>query len=928
MATPKHNPELLRETIAAREKTPAGAERPEGDEHFKVIVDNIKDSVLIETVDGSITYANRAGCRMLGYSREELLGLKVSDIVPAHIARTLPSKITEDSLAEGNYIESEQLLKDGRRIPVEVSASLVEIGGKKRVVAILRDITDRKLAEAIEDLRAAKDELQARVDEQTADLARSRDLLRRETAGRKLVEKNLSDSEERYRELFNISPEGIMLLDLQGNIIIGNDRVCGLYGYSRDELRRLSLKDIVPGQLDKNFPRLVDNLRKQGDLFFVSQGKKRDGSVFPAELSVALYSRKGEDFVQVMVRDVTEREEFKRALEAGKNRLRSIIENSVDGIMIIDRGGRVRFVNPATERLFDRKADDFIGEYFSIPLTGGETAEIVVERPDRRQLTVEIGVSEIRWEGESAFLASLRDVTARKELEKLKDDFIDTVSHEMRNPLAVLRVGIGQVRDEMSGPVNNDQREILSLTLLEIDRLSRLVNNLLNLSKIETGRMPFTRRLIDLNLVVAESAEKFRRAAGEKGLRLTVTVADGPLILYADDDLLRQVLTNLLENSLKFTPAGGEISVLAAKTEDAGVECSVADTGVGIEEKDREWVFEKFAYRPGSGSDVGQGSGLGLAITRELVELHGGRIWVESEPGRGSRFTFRIPDHLSEQSLTAYLDGLLSGPAGEHKRVGLLGFRLENRDELRRDWGEEVFSSFSRQFHQRLAVLIRKAFGSMPHCWLLEDSPGFTAVLKGARPDEIRRAHGNTLRMLKKLRFHRSGKILEFELRSAWVAAGVSAGSGRGMVDALRQRLKENMALTSRTGSRGKVLIVDDDRAVVKLLESFLREEDIETESAFDGEQALVAAARSPMDLIILDLELPKLNGYEVINRLRKNQETFDIPLILVSGYELDQIRLKKSGTSVMPVMLTKPFDFDQLRQAVDRKLAIEDIEL
>jgi PAS domain S-box-containing protein len=796
---------------------------------------------------------------------------------------------------------------------------------REKITALKQSLGERARTDAA--LRQGYEELRGRLNEGIAELARSRKLLDREMVGRKLIEKNLSDSEEKYRALFSISPEGIMLFDLKGNVITGNERICQLYGYTLDELLELSLQDIVPEELEGNFPRLVENLKKKGDLFFTSQGKKRDGSVFPAELSAGLFPWRGELSVQVLVRDITKRKQIEQALEASENRLRSIIENSADGILIIDKNGTVWFVNPATERLFDRRADEFVGAPFAIPLIGGETAEIVIERPGRQPLTVEVRVSDIRWEGMTAFLASLRDVTARKELEKLKDDFIDTLSHEIRNPLAVLRLGIGQIGDGLSGPGHKQHREILAIALREIDRLSRLVNNLLDLSKIEAGRVSLTRSQFNFNSLIADATAKFQGTAEEKGLQMIVDTPAKPILIYADQDRLHQVLTNLIGNAFKFTPAGEKITIAAAET-GGEIECSVSDTGSGIVGRDIKRVFEKFIQCSYPTDGDAQGSGLGLTISKQLVDLHSGQIWAQSQPERGCRFVFRIPDHRSEKSLVAYLDRLLHQAELPRFRLSLLGFRLENSIELRREWGEEIIFSFSRQLFQKLGLLIRTLSRSVPHCWLMEDedSFNFVAVLSGVGPDEVRMIYEKTLRKLKKLRFHHGAESLEFGLRSAWIAPGRREIDGSGLIDSLKVLLARKGARVPRSRSRGRVLIVDDEPAVVKLLTSFLEREDFETESAFTGEQALTIIGSGQLDLIILDMGLPKMSGYEVINHLRKDHKTFDIPLILISGHGIDQVRLEKSGAGATPILLEKPLDYNQVREAVNRKLAVEDV--
>ena len=233
------------------------------------------------------------------------------------------------------------------------------------------------------------------------------------------------------------------------------------------------------------------------------------------------------------------------------------------------------------------------------------------------------------------------DITERKRLEELKDEFISAVSHEMRTPLAIIREGVSQVLDGILGEVNRDQRQFLRIVLNGIDRLGRIINELLDISKIEAGKLELRREWVDLVALAKEVNSGFGLVLQKKGLVMRENFSQDKVEVSADKDKLTQVLMNLINNALKFTEQGAiEISIADG---DPYVECSVSDTGRGIAQEDLPKCFSKFQQfqrEPGPGE---KGTGLGLAICKGIVELHKGKITVESQLGKGSKFTFILP---------------------------------------------------------------------------------------------------------------------------------------------------------------------------------------------------------------------------------------------------------------------------------------------
>ncbi|MBI1953907.1 MAG: HAMP domain-containing histidine kinase [Candidatus Omnitrophica bacterium] len=229
-----------------------------------------------------------------------------------------------------------------------------------------------------------------------------------------------------------------------------------------------------------------------------------------------------------------------------------------------------------------------------------------------------------------------------KELSRLKDEFIASVSHELRTPLTVIQEGVVQVLEGICGPASPAQRQSLSIAVRNIERLRRLIEDLLDISKIETGRMVLNLETFDLREVVREAGRSFLPRIQGKGLELKIHLPEGKVALYADRDRLAQVFSNLLDNALKFTRKGFiEICVLEESRRQ--IACRVSDTGLGLAPEFLSKLFHKFQQAPGEAANGVKGTGLGLAISKGIVELHDGRIWAESQPGQGTRFTFTLP---------------------------------------------------------------------------------------------------------------------------------------------------------------------------------------------------------------------------------------------------------------------------------------------
>jgi signal transduction histidine kinase len=385
-----------------------------------------------------------------------------------------------------------------------------------------------------------------------------------------------------------------------------------------------------------------------------------------------------------------------RQLAAAEARFFNIVGKIADSILIVDPAGAVRFANPAAEALFGSRESELLGKPFPFPLTRGEITEIDIPFSDNHKRTGEVQVVDIEWQEEPAFLVTIRDITARLQaeqlklevekhirLEKLKDDLINTVSHELRTPLSITKEAISLVLEKVPGRINDQQTEILGIAKNNIERLARIINGLLDISKIESGKIALKKEEADLTAVLKATAQTFEAKVKEKGLELRLRLPEQPIFVYADDDKLNQIFTNLVDNAVKFTRRGFvEISAVETETE---VECRVADSGVGIAAEHLPKIFEKFTQFGRTDGPGEKGTGLGLSIVRALVELHRGQIRVDSEVGRGTAVVLTLPRLSFEERLTEFLSAMIQ-EASEKKAVfSVLVFQVANLAALHQE---------------------------------------------------------------------------------------------------------------------------------------------------------------------------------------------------------------------------------------------------
>jgi PAS domain S-box-containing protein len=494
--------------------------------------------------------------------------------------------------------------------------------------------------------------------------------------------------------LLETSRFGFIVVDLTGQVQVWSRGAAQLFGWNLEEapgspvIKVLQLHRRSEGEVELRLP------RKDTTLIDVEvwTGPCRDdgGNVLGTIAIVKQHhdvrqrlARVEEELVQAM----TEQEETRAELHA-ERRFRNLLEAAPDAILEVDREGRIMLLNLVAEKLFGYTREELLGhriemlvpdalrgghaqhraDYWNHPVTRpmGKALTLHGRRKDGSSIPVEISLSPVKSEDGFRVTAVIRDITERRQTEdrlremqqtytrelesrnrdveranQLKSEFLASMSHELRTPLHTI-IGFAELlAEELEGPLNEKQQRFMNHIHTDSIHLLALINDILDISKIESGRLGLRRETFDLGGALQEILSSIRPQAAVKSIVVETRLSLPPAI-FADRLRLKQILFNLLSNALKFTPAGGVVGIDAA-LRDGFIEISVSDTGIGIAKEQHEAVFDKF-YQVGSTTKgVREGTGLGLAITKSLVEEHGGRIVLESEPGKGSRFTFTIP---------------------------------------------------------------------------------------------------------------------------------------------------------------------------------------------------------------------------------------------------------------------------------------------
>ncbi|WP_244603651.1 PAS domain-containing sensor histidine kinase [Methanococcoides sp. AM1] len=486
--------------------------------------------------------------------------------------------------------------------------------------------------------------------------------------------------EKFFETIFNSVNDGILIYDLEGRFLEVNQITCDNLGYQKDELLQMTGMDIIPPELGEKFIGQIFEKMNQGGGIIETMGRCKDGSLVPIEFNIRPIKYKGNPAILAVVRDITERKKAEKDLRESEYKFKTLFENANDAIYLTGLNGQLLEVNQmacdqlgySRSELLQMKPQD-IDVIDDLEKVGARINKILQDehiifetthvRKDGSLMPAEISSRLIDYKGKKAILGISRDISKHKKAEEAminsklaaeaanhaKSEFLTNMSHELRTPLNSI-IGFSDILcSEDFGALNETQKHYLYNVNKSGKHLLELINDMLDLSKIEAGKM----KLFPEKFVVLDTINGIKSTmlplAKKKDIDLKCSINIEDSIIVADALKFKQILYNLVSNAIKFTNRGGSVTIGVDRSDDQ-IFIFVEDTGSGISQNDQQKLFDPFIQLNSSLSKEYNGTGLGLALVKYFVDMHGGKVWVDSEVGKGSTFGFSIPTNLENTS--------------------------------------------------------------------------------------------------------------------------------------------------------------------------------------------------------------------------------------------------------------------------------------
>jgi PAS domain S-box-containing protein len=900
------------------------------------------------------------------------------------VAGTGQSLLVNDVSKDPRYVPNEALpetrselavpLKIGERVIGLLDVQSGELDAfAAEDIAILQTLGDQ-VAIAIENARLYKEltrsaqELEQKVEERTEELAQA---LKELTAERDRVEalyritRDLGISLDLDRvliqalalvnEAVGVEHGSIMLLDHESDNLIyraalGHDEPLPRGGKMTDFRKGVGLAGWV---LEHREPVLIEDVSKD-ERWLVRPGQDRvsksalavplmtDGDVlgvlllhhpqpgYFTETHLKLVSAAANQVAASinnaelyrMIRESAERMGgMLRAQQEEASKSRAILEGIADGVMVADARGNVILLNAAAEEILGMSREEIVGrpihELSGLYRAEGdawlalirEWAQALPAKDEPASFesqfetegkVVSVHMAPVLMEDEFLGTVSVfRDITREVAVDRMKSELISIVSHQLRTPMTSIKGYTDLIYLEAVGEINEAQRRFLRIIKSNADRLALLANDLLDISRIETGRIRLNLEFIHIGAISEEMATSLRGQIEEKGLSLKLDIPEGLPPIYGDHDRVTQILTNLTENAWRYTPSGGQVTV-SAQTRGNFLQVSVADTGIGIAPEDQEKIFTRFYRADHPLVQEVAGTGLGLSIAKSFVEMHGGEIWVESKPGQGSTFSFTLPLAEREQEADEFSVPSLSFS----KRI------LVVEDE------------------PDIAELIRYHLeGNGYRVTIAARGEEALAVAQHEKPDlitlDIRLPDIDGFEVLQQLKSDEETANIPVVILS--IVPDREDGFRLGAVDYVTKPVDEGRLLSAISAILHKedlILVVDDDRDTTRLVQEALGRVGFTVRAVNNGFEALAVARQEQPGLILLDLKMPGIDGYEILKHLKRDRATQEIPVVVVTGSFADEETKREKVLALGAAQfLTKPFAIDDFVEEIRRVL-------
>ncbi len=643
--------------------------------------------------------------------------------------------------------------------------------------------------------------------------------------------------------------------------------------------------------------------------------------------NAALYAQTQQELQERKLAEQKMQETFAE-VERAQTKARAILDAATDIMLLVSPEHKILAVNQSfCDQFFGHNPRDTVGHQFSDYATEIEQTfadpvglrklvsdtvddqakffqQIIAQRtPKPRELQLSSSPVHTRTNEYLGRLFVFHDVTREREVDRMKTEFVSMVSHELRTPLTSIKGYIDLLQAGEVGEVSEEQREFLDIIKTNADRLVELINDLLDLSRIEAGRIELKRKAVDLGRLIHQVTHSLKPLMTAKQQHLTLNLDPAMPPVWGDADRVTQILTNFVSNAYKYTPAGGTLTI-ATRTLFNKVLVDVQDTGIGLSADEQKQLFTKFFRAKNRATQEVSGTGLGLAITRSLVEMHGGEITVTSAPGQGSTFSFTLP--IAQQAPAAEAAVLPPQPAQPGKRVLVVDDEPDIANLIRRYLERAGYQVIlAHNGHDALQIAQTEQPDLVTLDIVLADTDGFT--------------------VLEWLKNNSRTKSIPVVLLS--IMADEKEGQLMGAVDYLTKPVNEQVLLQHVARALAKdrprtILVVDDDADNRQLVTEFLTRAGYQVLTARDGAEALQIAQEKQPGLALMDIRMPGIDGITALHELRTRIETRAMPIVMMTGFPamLEDNRAEM-GQLNAPITLSKPFTADQLAAAIGAAL-------
>ena len=725
----------------------------------------------------------------------------------------------------------------------------------------------------------------------------------------KQTEAALRQTETQYRSIFENAIEGIFQTSAEGKYLQVNPSLAKIYGYNScadlmESMGDISCQLYVKPQRRQEF---VELMQTQGIVAqFESQVYRKNGEViWIAENARTVQDESGKLlYYEGTVEDITERKNVEESLQKSEAKNRALLNVIPDVIFRLDREGfYLDFTLSTTgDTLFDCSPTSIIGRNIAeiLPLEISQKIQGYIEETLASR---KISVFEYQWfvnqklqdyemrivmSDVNEVLAIVRDITERKKMERMKNEFVSMVSHELRTPLTSVKGSLGLIAGGVVGQVSAPVKSLVDIAFNNCERLVLLINDILDIEKIESGKMDFQIQSLSL-LPLVEQAITANRGYGEQfQVRFQLESTLSSAWVSVDSDRLMQVLANLLSNAAKFSPPQETVTIRLERSHPGWVRVSVEDRGSGIPEEFRSRIFQKFAQADSSDTRQKGGTGLGLSISKAIIEKFQGHIGFLTPDTGGTIFYFDLPDLLPQESLPYAIS-----PIPQCCPILICEDDRDIATLLRLMLKQGGFDAdIAHSASEAKACLARKKYGAMTLDLALPGQDGIS--------------------LIRELRQQESTATLAIIVVSAKAQQGREALSGNSVqvLDWLDKPIDQNrliavlsQAINPRSADKPRILHVENDRDILQVVAMILQET-ADILQALDLQMAERLLRQESFDLVILDLDLPDGSGLELLPRLH-TPAGIPIPVVIFSAQEasMDSIHqvaatLVKSRTS------------------------------